>query len=65
MTIITIMECVNGQYQFHLPDAFHPDYIEHSLGDRNWTYSFGYEIKILSKTPISNMIIPELSAIAD
>ena len=65
MTIISIMECVNGQYQFHLPDAFHPDYFKHSLGDLNWNYSFGYEIKILSKTPISNMIIPEFSVIAN
>ena len=65
MTVISVMDCVNGQYQYHLPVAFHPDYIKHNIGDKSWAYSFGYEVRIRANTPISNMIIPEFSSVVE
>ncbi len=57
------MECAQGQYEYSIPLAFHPDYAKD--GSKNWIYSFGYEIKISANGRISNVILPEFSDIVE
>lgn len=57
------MACAHGQYEYSIPLAFYPDYLKD--GGNNWTYSFGYEIKISANGRISNVILPEFANIVE
>ena len=64
--IVSQIEVMGGFYAFKLPSAFYPDYRKHGIQDKDaFTYSFDYEVRILSENShISNLILPKHAQIS-
>ena len=65
-TVISRLQIVAGYFAFSLPAAFYPDYKKHGVKDSNaLQYEFGYQMRILSATAVSNLSIPEHAIVTE